>query len=239
MSELVLKRGERQTLFLTHEGATAESRRIVLSAGAELELAQLLTEGTPMVELEIELTEGASCRLTTVAAAGATAVVRVVLKGREASFEMASLALVGGSEHAVVRVHVRHDAAGCVSRTLSKTVAWDDAVSTFEGLVYVARDAQRTDARQQSRGLLLSPRARIEAEPQLEIYADDVRCSHGATVGQLSGDAILYMRQRGLTERAARRLQLEGFMSEVTAHCTDEKTRQALDAAVSVKLQDV
>ena len=82
-------------------------------------------------------------------------------------------------------------------------------------MVYVAQDAQRTDARQTNRNIEIGPDAKIITKPQLEIYADDVKCSHGATVGQMDSDAVLYMRQRGLSEQQARRLQIEGFVNDI------------------------
>jgi Fe-S cluster assembly protein SufD len=82
-------------------------------------------------------------------------------------------------------------------------------------MVYVAQDAQRTDARQTSRNIEIGREAHIVTKPQLEIYADDVKCSHGATVGQLDSEAVLYMRQRGLSEAQAKRLQIEGFLKDV------------------------
>ncbi len=101
----------------------------------------------------------------------------------------------------------------------------------------MAPDAQRTDARQQSRNVLLSDTARIVAEPQLEIYADDVKCSHGATVGRMEDDTILYMRQRGLSEAQARRLQIEGFVGDVVRRCGIEPLCEALAEAVAAKLE--
>ncbi|MDE5636855.1 MAG: SufD family Fe-S cluster assembly protein, partial [Alistipes sp.] len=107
----------------------------------------------------------------------------------------------------------------------------------FEGMVYVAPDAQRTDARQTSRNLTLGDEARITTLPQLEIYADDVKCSHGATVGQMDSDAVLYMRQRGLSEDAARRLQIEGFVADVVMRCAVEEAGEALLAELNAKLE--
>lgn len=105
----------------------------------------------------------------------------------------------------------------------------------FGGLVYVAPDAQRTDARQQSRNMLLSRTARITTQPQLEIYADDVKCSHGATVGQMDAEAIYYMRQRGLSEAAARRLQIEGFVGDIVRRSSFEPLHEAVMELVSEK----
>ena len=104
-------------------------------------------------------------------------------------------------------------------------------------MVYVAPDAQRTDARQQSRNILLSETARITTQPQLEIYADDVKCSHGATVGQMDAEAILYMRQRGLSEAQARRLQIEGFVGDVVVRCGIEPLCGAILELASAKME--
>lgn len=127
----------------------------------------------------------------------------------------------------------------CTSRSLIKGVASGNAYGEFVGLVYVAPDAQQTDAQQQCRNILLSPTARIDAKPQLEIYADDVRCSHGATVGQVDDDAILYMRQRGLTESEARRLQIEGFAGDIVGRCGIEVVKEALAEAVIKRLEKI
>ena len=107
----------------------------------------------------------------------------------------------------------------------------------FCGMVYVAPDAQRTDARQQSRNILLSRTARITTQPQLEIYADDVKCSHGATVGQMDSEAVLYMRQRGLSEVQARRLQIEGFVGDVVRRCGVEPLCETMMEAVRAKME--
>ena len=101
----------------------------------------------------------------------------------------------------------------------------------------MAQDAQRTDAQQQSRNILLSDTARITTWPQLEIYADDVKCSHGATVGQMDAEAVYYMRQRGLSEAEARRLQIEGFVGDIVRRCGIEPLGEALLEAVAAKMK--
>ena len=107
----------------------------------------------------------------------------------------------------------------------------------FRGLVYVAPDAQRTAARQTSRNVVLGDEARITTRPQLEIYADDVKCSHGATVGQMDEDALLYMRQRGLSEAQARALLMEGFVADVVRRCGVEQLHEVLMRGVGEKLE--
>jgi Fe-S cluster assembly protein SufD len=139
----------------------------------------------------------------------------VDLNGKQASNVLRSTFVVSDKERAKVSVRVNHNYSDCTSDSLVKGVAAGEAVGEFTGLVYVAQDAQRTDARQTSRNIEIGREAKIITKPQLEIYADDVKCSHGATVGQLDGEAILYMRQRGLSEAQARRLQIEGFVKDI------------------------
>ena len=134
-------------------------------------------------------------------------------------------------------MRVSHNVPDCSSRSLVKGVAGGEATGAFQGLVYVAPGAQRTDAQQTSRNVELSTGARIVAKPQLEIYADDVKCTHGATVGQMDDEAILYMRQRGLSEQQARRLQMEGFVAAIAAHCAVEPLCEELYRRIVTKLE--
>lgn len=110
---------------------------------------------------------------------------------------------------------VLHNKPNCHSRELFKYVMDDDARGAFTGKLYVAKDAQKTEAYQTNRNILLNKTAKMRTKPQLEIYADDVKCSHGATVGQLDESALFYMRQRGISEREARLLLMFAFTSDV------------------------
>ena len=110
-------------------------------------------------------------------------------------------------------------------------------MAEFKGLVYVAQDAQRTDAKQLNRNVELGG-GRVVSEPQLEIYADDVKCSHGSTVGQLDEQAIYYMRQRGIPQEVAERLMLEGFVGDVVAKCDVEPLREVLADALQKRLNE-
>ncbi|MCL2561121.1 MAG: SufD family Fe-S cluster assembly protein [Rikenellaceae bacterium] len=123
------------------------------------------------------------------------------------------------AERTDINVRALHIAPDCTSFQLVKGIAAGEAVGKFTGLIHVAADARRTAAQQQSRNLLMSETARIYTEPRLEIYSDDVKCSHGATVGQLDESALFYMRQRGLSEDDARRLQMSGFVNDIISRC--------------------
>lgn len=152
-----------------------------------------------------------------------------------ASAEVYGLMVAGEGAKARVKTEMRHNAPRCHSDQKVRGVASGNGYGLFEGLVYVAPDAQQTEAYQQSRNVLLSPEARIQTQPQLEIYADDVKCSHGATVGQMNEEQIYYMRQRGLSESDARRLCLGGFMQEILEKIEDEALRAEFEEKLKIE----
>jgi Fe-S cluster assembly protein SufD len=117
---------------------------------------------------------------------------------------------------------VWHDRPGCTTEELFKGALDDHAHGVFQGLIHVAPHAVRTDAQQKNTNLLLSDRAVADTKPELEILADDVKCSHGATVGDLDEDEIFYLRARGLTADDARRLLLAGYLEDLIAQLDDD-----------------
>ena len=150
------------------------------------------------------------------------------LVGAECESNLYGLYFAGGSERIDINMDVNHLVSDCHSSEMIKGVVSGEAVGAFTGRVYVAPDAQHTEAFQQSRNIQLSETSKVFTEPQLEIYADDVKCSHGATVGQMDEDAVYYMRQRGISEEDARRLQLFGFVNDVISRCPAEESCECL-----------
>lgn len=223
-------------LSLLHAAAERSQVRVELGAGASLALTQLFGTGAS-ASLHAVQAAGSRCTAGMVLLAEGAAEYRFELNAPDAECALDGVFVAGDAEHCEVGVRVEHNAADCRSHSLVKGVAGGTATGAFRGLVYVAQDAQRTDARQQSRNLLLGREARIATRPQLEIYADDVKCTHGATVGQLDDDAVLYMRQRGLSEAQARALQVEGFVGDVVSRIPSEPLRALLAEAVSRKLE--
>ena len=148
--------------------------------------------------------------------------------------ELYGLFVAGTGDRCRIKNEVRHNVPDCVSNQVVKGIADGEGYGLFDGLVYVAPDAQHTEAYQQSRNVLLAPTARIQTQPQLEIYADEVKCSHGATVGQMNEEQIYYMRQRGLSEDDARRLQLGGFVQEIVDKVSDEALREEFERVVGL-----
>ena len=133
---------------------------------------------------------------------------------------------------------VRHDCPHCSSNQLFKYVVDDRAVGAFTGRVYVAPGAVKTEALQANRNLVASPQARMFSKPQLEIYADDVKCSHGTAIGQLDPMQIFYMRTRGLSEAVAKTLLRQAFMADVIAPVRLERLRDRLRHLVDLRLSD-
>ncbi len=140
---------------------------------------------------------------------------RVLLAGEGAELNLCGMAIADGNQHVDNRTVIDHAVPSCRSNELYKYVLDGQATGAFAGLILVRPDAQHTDARQTNRNLCATREARMYTQPQLEIYADDVKCSHGATVGQLDDAALFYMRQRGIPLHEARLLLMFAFVNEV------------------------
>jgi Fe-S cluster assembly protein SufD len=141
--------------------------------------------------------------------------LHVMQAGEGSEFSIDGLALIGGRQLADTSGLIDHAHAHGRSRQLHKTVVGGGAHAVFNGKIFVRRDAQHTDAGQQSRNLLLSDKAHVDTKPQLEIFADDVKCAHGATVGQIEAEELFYLKSRGLSDATARNLLTYAFAAEV------------------------
>ena len=155
--------------------------------------------GRDSIPSPVRLGAGESLRWTLVALPGVSCRVQVEidLDGPGAQADLAGLYLCPDSENISLDILLKHNSGGCTSRQLFKGIAGGQARAAFDGLIYVKQDAQKTKACQENHTILLSDKACVESRPQLEIYADDVECSHGATSGFLSEDELFYMRSRG------------------------------------------
>ena len=147
------------------------------------------------------------------------------------------LYLVDSNQHIDNQVFMNHLAPECLSNQLYKGILDDEARAVFSGTVKVNRDAQQTRAFQNNKNILLTDDARANTQPHLEIYADDVKCSHGATVGQLDPDAMFYLRSRGLCERSAKQLMMFAFAHEVVEKIAIDVLRERMDHLVEKRLK--
>lgn len=159
-------------------------------------------------------------------------IITVEQAGEGCQTEIYGLAYVCGEDKVETETHVRHSVGGGESKQLVKFVLADQAQGAFYGELQIAKDAQKTKTEQVNRNLLLSREAQMRTRPQLEIYADDVQASHGATTGQLDESALFYMQQRGISRDAAYRMLVAAFLKDVLDTLSDERQREELMDAI-------
>ena len=193
---------------------------------------KILVIGRDAVPQRVTLGRGEDLRLTLVVLPGTDCdlSLEIDLDASGASLDLAGIFVCKGSENVSIRVNVRHNSGSCISNQLFKGIAAGSSKARFDGLIYVAPDSQKTKAFQQCHTILLSKDALVEARPQLEIYADDVECSHGATSGYLNEDERFYMQSRGIPAQDARRLQMISFLSAVAERLPEELKQQIYDS---------
>lgn len=165
--------------------------------------------------------------------------LKVDLNGEGARFALNGVGISTADEKIHVHVELRHNVPGCSSSQLFKNLVAGMARVDFYGRIIVAQDAQKTEAYQANHNLLLSETARVNTKPQLEIYADDVKCSHGATIGKLNEDEQFYMRSRGISLAEARFLQMISFVSPVFELVPEETERERLRNEVEAELRTI
>ena len=248
-----------RNLFIFEEGSQAQlvieyctlsgerslacrTREIFVGSGARVEMVEScrLNERSSLVSASYARQQGDSV-LHGVSVGLSAGLMRneqtVLLEGRGAENHTNGLTIAGEQEHLDFATDIEHIASDCTSYQLFKGLAADGGTSVFSGRIYVAQDAQRTQAFQQNNNLLLSDDAHVYAKPQLEIYADNVKCSHGATVGQLDPEAIYYMRQRGIGLEDARRLQMYGFVLDVLGESRVQEMNELFDREIASKIE--
>lgn len=201
-------------------------------------LVELTPEGSCVGSVSASVEERATYRLSAVSLGGSLARtdLRVALNGEYADTTLDGLTLVGGSDQGAAHVVVEHRVPNCTSTQRFRSVLDDRSKAVFTGRIIVAEDAQKTDARQSSRSLLRSPDAVAHNNPQLEIYADDVRCTHGSTVGQLDEEALFYLRARGIDRSTAQGLLTLAFAAEVLDGIPVETLRSRLEDLLMTRL---
>ena len=157
--------------------------------------------------------------------------------GEHAETYIYGLGVLTGKRHVRVRTHVLHSVPNGKSSQLVKFAVMDEARAEFVGELIVAPHAQHTEAMQTNRNVLLSPMATMHTQPQLEIYADDVKCSHGATTGQIDESALFYMQQRGIAIDEARQLLLTAFFHDVISTLGEPEVEERIQTKISDKLK--
>jgi len=159
--------------------------------------------------------------------------VHPVLAGEGSECLINGLFVGTGKQHLDNYMLVEHASPHCSSRQFYNGILDENAHGVFHGRIIVHKDAQKTDAKQTNRNLLLSDNAQIDTKPQLEIYADDVKCTHGATIGQIEENALFYLRSRGIDEVSARRLLLMAFANECLDRMREDSVRNGIERLLS------
>lgn len=162
--------------------------------------------------------------------------IRAALTEKNINCSFYGINLLRGAQHGDTTIVMEHQAPHGQSNQFYRSVLDDQARGVFQGKVHVHQAAQKTDGYQLSNALLLSEGAEMDTKPELEIYADDVKCSHGATTGQLDDDVLFYMRSRGMNEDMARGLMIESFVAEVAEKIEDDAMRDTVMTKVKTWL---
>ena len=186
-------------------------------------LQHIVVERDACVDMVLLVMPGVSCDVK----------LDVRLAGEGAEANIYGAYVCGGEEKVKISVNMHHDLPHCNSRQLFKGIAGGTSRVDFYGKIIVAQDAQRTEAYQENHNILLSDGAKVDTKPQLEIYADDVKCSHGATIGRLNEEEQFYMRSRGITLEDAKVLQMISFIAPVL-----EQLPEADREAVASQMED-
>jgi Fe-S cluster assembly protein SufD len=222
-------------------GWTNVYAHIVVGEGATLSHTRLQGENAAAYHAALaKVSVGAAARYAHVSVQAGAALARhelhVAFAGGDAEVDVQGLVLARGKVHLDHTLFLHHAVPDCRSNQLFKHVVDDEGHAVFQGGIRVAPQAQKTDAQQLSRTLLLADRAQIDTKPELEILADDVKCSHGASIGDVDAQQMFYMQARGIPAAEARRLLLSGFAYEVVAAVPDGSLRGHVEAFVETWL---
>jgi Fe-S cluster assembly protein SufD len=230
--------GARATLlesFIAADGASSyqanDALTVWLGESAELQHVRLMIDASDAINISTAiLTLSAKARLNTFNMTSGGGVSRyqayLTFIGEGAEVSANGVNLVNGRQHADTTLFLDHAVPGCRSREVFRSVVDDRAHSVFQGRIMVRPDAQKTDAKMMTRALLLSDEAEADNKPELEIFADDVTCGHGATTGALDEDLLFYLRARGLSEKEAQSLLIQAFVGEAIESIAGDALRE-------------
>jgi len=173
-------------------------------------------------EINITLEDASCLNIVVIATESSTLSINIELKDPGCECNLSGLYIGKNDDTIDIKVNMCHSSARCRSKQLFKGVMFDRSHASFFGLIKVPQDSQQTEAYQENHNLLMSDDASVYSLPQLEIYADDVKCTHGATTGRLNEDELFYLRSRGLSLDIAKRLQILAFANEVLTKINDD-----------------
>jgi Fe-S cluster assembly protein SufD len=236
----VLTVGKRARVTLLESFIAADAARsyqandavtVRLGEAAELEQVRLMVDAPDAINISTAIfTLGAKARLNTFNMTSGGGVSRyqgnLTFAGEGADVRANGVNLLNGRQHADTTLFLDHAVPNCTSREIFRSVVDDRAHSVFQGRIMVRPGAQKTDAKMMTRALLLSDEAEADNKPELEIFADDVTCGHGATTGALDESLLFYLRARGLSEKEAQALLIQAFVGEAIESIADDSLRE-------------
>ncbi|WP_394763969.1 Fe-S cluster assembly protein SufD [Phenylobacterium sp.] len=243
---ITLADGARLHLFETYEGeggyVAQTSLALTLGEGAGVERIVLAADsagGVSISQAEVTLSPKSEFAQTVLTCGGRRQRIetRVAHPGGHASLRLDGVYLLADKAHADLTTVVTHAGVDGLTEQLTKGVVRDQARGVFQGRIVVREGADRTDAKMGHHALILSDRAEVDAKPELEIYADDVACAHGNTVGALDEDAMFYARQRGMPEADARALLTEAFVGQVIDRIDHNEARDLVRGWAAERLR--
>jgi Fe-S cluster assembly protein SufD len=227
--------------YIAAEGAKAyqvhDSLMVSIGDGARLDHVRLIEDGREAFNISSSsVTLGAKAHFNTFGMTSGAGVSRyqatIAFAGENSRVETNGVNLLNGRQHADSTLFLDHAVPNCASREVFRSVLDDRGHSVFQGRIIVRPDAQKTDAKMMTRALLLSDEAEADNKPELEIFADDVTCGHGATTGALDESLLFYLRARGLSEKEAQALLIQAFVGEAIESIADDALRElAISAA--------
>ena len=228
---------ERQRVLGDAAALVSSISDLTLKAGAEITWIIVQEQGvsdTHLGQINFRLEKDARLRLFIVNAGGKLVRQEVhgVTVGEGSDFTFRVVNLLGGESHTDVTMTLGHDVPETTSTEIVRNVVFDKASGVFQGQIRVAPDAQKTDARMACNTLLLSEEADFSTKPELEIFADDVQCAHGATVADIDRNHLYYLMARGIPERRARALLVQAFVREIVEELEDEPLVEALEDVI-------
>lgn len=217
-----------QTLHVK-EGESVQRVCILRPGSSDMDFNHIVLEENSKADVCVIILPGVSQSIS----------IAVDERGKESSLNLTGIYICGSDENLSFSTEIRHTAGNCNSLQIFNGLAGGKSKVSFYGRIVIAPDAQKIEAYQTNRNILLSTDAVVDTKPQLEIYADDVKCSHGATVGSLNEDEQFYMRSRGIPEQEAKVLQMISFLAPVLEHIADEDLRQKVSEEIESAIRQI
>ena len=242
---ITCKKGSKGTVILNYQGSSENasfsnvSSFVEVEENANLSIHKIHKNGLNAFDLQREyVSQGSNSTFTINTFCLSGKMTRndlyIKVKGNNCETFMNGAYTLKGKSHCDNHTTVDHEVAHCYSKELYKGVVDDFATNVFNGKVFVRKDAQKINAFQSNANILLSETGTVNSKPELEIYADDVKCSHGSTTGQLDDEAVFYLRSRGLSEKAAKELLVKAFLGEVLEEIDHEEVRSYVEGQIEL-----